>query len=473
MVRNDNKLPQFISSVAAKSRLRLPGSSPAAKESRSGQALRKRIHRKSHAAIGRLPASRDPVAMIMASDKGRVEKLVPTRHSRMLESPFTFFRGAAAVQASDLAHAPSTGILTQCCGDAHLMNFGGFATPERKFLFDISDFDETFRAPFEWDLKRLAASFVLAARWRGISDARARDIATTAACGYRGEMARAASENTLDTWYAAVTWEDILREVKDEPCVSKRLKEVTVEARHHTSEYVFHKLAALKGGKILLRDQPPILYHPPDLDVMATAARFFKGYVRTLRWSHQVLFARLRLIDAAFKVVGVGSVGTRCYVVLMLGEQNEPVFLQIKEARSSVLAGHAGPSPWRDEGERVVVGQRLLQTASDIFLGWTRDADERFYYVRQLRDMKASVDISSMNARALTLYACLCGQTLARAHAKAGGAPRIAGYLGKSASFDAAIGRYAIAYADRVEQDFKSFRRAAANGRIKTETSPA
>jgi uncharacterized protein (DUF2252 family) len=390
----------------------------------------------------------------------------------MLESPLTFFRGAAAVQASDLAHAPSPAIAVQCCGDAHLLNFGGSATPERKFLFDINDFDETFRAPFEWDLKRLTASFVLAARLHGISDARARDIATTAARGYRSEIALAAAESTLDTWYAAVTWKDVLREVRDDPVISRHLREVTVDARHHTSEYVFHKLAARKGRTILLHDQPPLLYHPSGEDVMALAGQLLKGYVKTLRPSNRLLFARFRIIDAAFKVVGVGSVGTRCYIVLMLGEQNEPVFLQIKEARESVLAGHAGPSPWRDEGERIVVGQRLMQTASDIFLGWTRGMEGRFYYVRQLRDMKASVDIAGMNARTLDLYASLCGQTLARAHAKAGGAPRIAGYLGKSEIFDTALGKYAIAYADRTEQDFESFRRAAASGRIRTETSP-
>jgi uncharacterized protein (DUF2252 family) len=467
------RAPEFISSVAAKPRLRLPGPSPASKDLNAGKSLRLRCNRKDHAAIGRLASRRDAVAMMIASNKGRVEKLLPIRHSRMLESPFTFFRGAAAVQASDLAHAPSSGIATQCCGDAHLMNFGGFATPERRFLFDINDFDETFRAPFEWDLKRLTTSFVLAARWRGISDAHARDIATSAARGYCGEIARAAAENTLDTWYAAVTWKDLLRDVRDDPVVFDRLKQITVEAKHHTSEYVFHKLAALKGGKISLHDQPPLLYHPPGQDLMAMAGRFFKAYLKTLRWSERLMFARLRFIDAAFKVVGVGSVGTRCYVVLMLGEQNEPVFLQIKEARKSVLAGHAGPSPWRDEGERVVVGQRLLQAASDIFLGWAKGPEGHFYYVRQLRDMKASVDIASMNAHGLDLYASLCGQTLARAHAKAGGASRIAGYLGKSKAFHKALGDYAIAYADLAEQDFESFRRAAADGRIKTETSPA
>ncbi len=472
MAHHKEKSPQFISSVAAKPGLRLPGPSPATEEQRAGRALRKRIPRKSHAAIGRFPANRDAVAVIIASDKGRVEELVSIRHSRMLESPFTFFRGAAAIHARDLARAPSSGIVTQCCGDAHLMNFGGFATPERKFLFDISDFDETFHAPFEWDVKRLAASFVLAARWRGISDDRARDIATTAARCYHTEMTMAAEENTLDTWYAAITWEDILREVRDDPVVRKRLEEVHVEAQHHTSEHVFHKLAARKGGKILLHDQPPLLYHAPEIDLSAIVAHFFKSYVKSLRWSNRVLFGRLRLIDAAFKVVGVGSVGTRCYVALMLGEHNEPVFLQIKEARKSVLAGDKR-SPWHDEGERVVVGQRLLQTASDIFLGWAKANDRRFYYVRQLRDMKASLDIASMNARALDLYASLCGQALGRAHAKAGGAPRIAGYLGKSDPFDAAIGRYAVAYADRTERDYESFRRAAGSGRIRTETSPA
>jgi len=221
-----------------------------------------------------------------------------------------------------------------------------------------------------------------------------------------------------------------------------------------------------------LLDQPPLIYHPPGMDIAAVAALFFKNYVKTLRWSHQVLFARLRFVDAAIKVVGVGSVGTRCYIVLMMGEQNEPVFLQIKEARKSVLTGPAGPSPWRQKGERVVDGQRLLQTASDIFLGWTKGPEGRHYYVRQLRDMKASVDIASMKIHGLDLYASLRGETLARAHAKAGAAPRIAGYLGNSDAFDAALGEYAIAYADKTEQDFESFRHAAATGRIKTETSP-
>jgi uncharacterized protein (DUF2252 family) len=335
MARNSTQPPRFVSSViGGKAQFHLPGQSLADKDRAAGQALRKLTPRRSHAAIGRLPQRRDAVAFIVASNGDRLENLVPIRHSRMLESPFTFYRGAAAVQANDLAYAPSSGIVTQCCGDAHLLNFGGFATPERKFIFDINDFDETFRAPFEWDLKRLVASFVLAARWRGISDASARDIAAAAALTYRTQMTISAKEHTLDAWYAAVTWESILRDVKDDPAVFRRLRKVAIAAKHHTSEYVFHKLTRRKGGDVRLLDQPPLIYHPPGMDIPAVAALFFKNYVKTLRWSHQALFARLRFVDAAIKVVGVGSVGTRCYVVLMMGEQNEPVFLQIKEPAS-------------------------------------------------------------------------------------------------------------------------------------------
>ena len=471
MPKHPAKPRQFVSPVEEGPKYRLPGQSLVDKARAAGKALRKRTPRLSHAEIGKLPKSRDPLAMILASEGDRLKNLLSVRHSRMLESSFTFFRGTAVIQANDLAHAPSSGIVVQCCGDAHLLNFGGFATPERKFIFDINDFDETFPAPFEWDLKRLVVSFVLAARWRGFSDARARDIATAAALAYRTEMVIAVEENTLDTWYAAVTWEGILRDVKDDPALSRRLREGIVAAKHHTSEYVFHKITTLKGNKVRLLDQPPLLYHPPGIDIPAVVALLFKNYVRTLDWSHQALFARLRFVDAAIKVVGVGSVGTRCYVALMMGEQNEPVFLQMKEAGKSVLAGPAGPSPWRQEGERVVVGQRLMQAASDIFLGWTKGPEGRHYYVRQLRDVKAAVDIASMDAHTLDLYASLCGETLARAHAKAGGAPSIAGYLGKSDAFDTALGKYAMAYADKAEQDFESFRHAAASGRIKTETS--
>jgi len=472
MIENSAPRPQFVSSAQVrKARFHLPGQSLADEARAAGKAFRSRVPRERHAAIGRLPKHRDPVAIIVASDKNRLKNLVPIRHSRMLESPFTFYRGAAALQADDLAHAPSSGIVIQCCGDAHLCNLGGFATPERRFIFDINDFDETSLAPFEWDLKRLVASLVVAARWRGFSDVRARDIATDAVLAYRTEMAFAAEETTLDTWYAAVTWEDILLDVKDDPVVSRRLRKTVIEAKHHTAEYVFHHLAMAEGGKVRLHDQPPLIYHPPGMDIDAFAKILFKNYAKTLSMSYQPLFARLRFVDAAIKVVGVGSVGTRCYVVLMMGEQNEPVFLQIKEACKSVLAGPTGLSPWRDHGERVIVGQRLLQAASDIFLGWTKGPDGRHYYVRQLRDMKASVDIASMNAHTLGLYASLCGETLARSHAKAGGAPRIAGYLGKSDAFDTALGKYAITYADRIERDFESFRRAAASGRIKTETS--
>ena len=376
MARNTTQPPQFVSSVVrGKAGVHLPGQSLADRDRAAGKALRERTPHQSHAAIGELPQRRDPVAFIVASNKDRLENLVPIRHSRMLESPLTFYRGAAIVQANDLAYAPSSGIVTQCCGDAHLLNFGGFATPERKFIFDINDFDETFRAPFEWDLKRLVASFVLAARWRGISDARARDIATAAALAYRTVITIAAKENTLDAWYAAVTWKGILADVKNDPAVSRRLRKVAVAAKRHTSEHVFYKLTTHKSGRVRLLDQPPLIYHPPGTEIPAIAALFSKNYVKTLRRSHQVLFARLRFVDAAIKVVGIGSVGTRCYVVLMMGEQNEPVFLQIKEAAqlgarwprrplalarqgrtggrwSAPVTGGFGHLPWLDEGAR-------------------------------------------------------------------------------------------------------------------------
>ena len=292
MSKHPTDPPQFVSPVHEGAGFRLSGQSLADEARAAGKALRERTPRQSHAELGKLPKRRDPVAMILASEVDRLKNLLPVRHSQMLESCFTFYRGAAIIQAQDLAHAPSSGIVVQCCGDAHLLNFGGFATPERKFIFDINDFDETFPAPFEWDLKRLVVSIVLAARWRGISDARAQDIATAAALAYRTEVAISAKENTLDTWYATVTWEDILREVKDDPVASRRFKKVVVAAKHCTSEYVFHKITMIKGEKVRLLDQPPLLYHPPGTDIPAVAELFIKNYVKSLRWSHQQLFAR-------------------------------------------------------------------------------------------------------------------------------------------------------------------------------------
>jgi uncharacterized protein (DUF2252 family) len=437
---------------------------------REAKAIRQTNPREAHRTIGEFPSTRDPVGLILASNEDRVAALVPVRHTRMLESPFTFYRGTAALQAHDLSYSPASGISVQCCGDAHLMNFGGFATPERQLIFDLNDFDETYPAPFEWDLKRLVPSMVLAARWRGFSESDAHDIAETTARAYRERILASADDATLDTWYSAVTWKEIRDQVAGINKVAREVDHIVSKAQDRTAENVFHKLTTSQDGEPRLLDQPPLLYHPPDIDMRAVAGSFLDGYAKTLRDDYGNLFSRLRFVDAALKVVGVGSVGTRCFVALLLGEQQEPVFLQIKEARDSVLASHGKKSAKIHNGERVVSGQRLMQAASDIFLGWARGQNQRDYYVRQLRDMKMSVDLAKMGSRGLTIYGILCGQTLARAHAKAGAAARIAGYLGKSDTFDKAMRRYATSYADQAEKDYEAFRRAVGTGRVHTET---
>jgi uncharacterized protein (DUF2252 family) len=344
-----------------------------------------------------------------------------------------------------------------------------FGTPERNFIFGLNDFDETYPAPFEWDVKRLSASFVLAARWRGFAESAARDIAEAMVRAYRERITASAREATLDSWYAAVTWEGIRDQVAGTPRMLKTIDGIVAKAQIRTGENVFHRLTKTEAGEPRILDQPPLLYHPPDIDLSSVAKPFLDSYTTTLREDFRSLFSRLRFVDAALKVVGVGSVGTRCLIALMLGEQNEPVFLQVKEARDSVLANPSRPPRWANNGERVVVGQRVMQAASDIFLGWSRGPNNRDFYVRQLRDMKMSVDVSIMRQEGLNFYGILCGQTLARAHAKAGGAGRVGGYLGRSESFDTAIGRYALAYADQAERDYEAFRRAAATGVIRTE----
>jgi Uncharacterized protein conserved in bacteria (DUF2252) len=352
------------------------------------------------------------------------------------------------------------------------MNFGGLATPERQLIFDLNDFDETFPAPFEWDLKRLAASLVLAARWRHLSDATAADVAEATARSYRESIDGLADEATLDAWYAAVTWQRIRDEVASAGKILRVVEQLVIKAHARNSESRFHRLTSTAGWELRLLDQPPLLYHVPDIDLASIAKPFLEHYATTLREDVPSLFLRLRFVDAALKVVGVGSVGTRCFVVLMLGEQNEPVFIQVKEARDSVLASRSKKRPWRHNGERVVVGQRAMQaSSSDLFLGWSQGPNHRDFYVRQLRDMKMSVDMSTMDRPSLTLYGILCGQTLARAHAKTGAAARIAGYLGRAGVFDRAIRGYAMDYADHAEKDYEAFHNAVASGVVRTETS--
>jgi uncharacterized protein (DUF2252 family) len=447
---------------------------PAEQQMAEGREARQRCPRSSHAPGRRVKYDRDAVKLLIESNQDRLPELIPVRHSRMLESPFAFFRGSAVIQAHDLAKTPRSGIDVQACGDCHLLNFGGFATPERNLIFDINDFDETHPGPWEWDVKRLAVSLVLAARWRELSAATATAIATATVARYRKAMRDYAGLSTLDTWYARIDFSDVAQQVRDSPKLAKQLATTVKVARSHTAEHTFHKLTRDDHGTPRIVDQPPLLFHPqgPEEGHKLTARKFLKDYSKTLREEYQRLMARFRVIDAAIKVVGVGSVGTRCFIALMLGERGDPLFLQVKEARRSVIARHVAKSPWTNQGQRVVTGQRLMQAVSDIFLGWARGPGGRDFYVRQLRDMKCAADLTKYNADMLARYGELCGRTLARAHAKSGSAAAISGYLGASATFDGAIARYAVAYADQVERDYAAFQAAARRGRIKTETTP-
>jgi uncharacterized protein (DUF2252 family) len=380
---------------------------------------------------------RDPLSLIEDSNKGRVKNLLPIRFTRMLESPFAFFRGTAIVQAHDLKSTPATGIVVQSCGDCHLMNFSVFASPERTLIFDINDFDETLPAPFEWDLKRLASSFVLASRWRKFDKHEARDASRAVVKAYREQMGKFAEMSMLDVWYARVAVDDLIDRLGREREVRKQLNRVVDSAHKQTSEAVFHKMTR---------------------DVTLPADR-------------RVLIDRYELVDAAFKVVGVGSVGTHSYMTLLMADVDDPLFLQVKQALPSVLEGPTGCATCENNGERVVIGQRVMQSASDIFLGWTRGPQGEDFYVRQLRDQKVAPDLATTTEGSLALYAKLCGQALARAHAKSGKAAEISGYLGSGKNFDYAVSDYAISYADQVEKDYEAFRVAVRAGRFPTETS--
>jgi uncharacterized protein (DUF2252 family) len=417
---------------------------------------------------------RDVLALIEQSNIGRIEKLLPIRFTRMAESAFAFFRGSAIVQAHDLKDTPAAGIMVQCCGDCHLMNFGGFATPERELVFDINDFDETFPAPFEWDVKRLATSFVLAARWLELDDGDARAALRDLHTAYRTAQSTFADMSVLDTWYAKVGLDDLLECVAGDAKVARRLHKTIEKAAENTSEHVFHKVVASEDGAVRIVDHPPLLFHSDaaDSDVDRDVASFLGAYRDTLPRERQALFDRYHLVDCACKVVGVGSVGTRCYIALFVGSQDDHLFLQVKQARPSVLEGLAGPAPFPNNGERVVIGQRLMQSASDIFLGWST-GPHGDSYLRQMRDMKIAPNLTGFTPQMLSAYARLCGRTLARAHAKSGDAAAITGYLGGGEGFDKAVGDYAVAYADQVETDYDAFRAAIRSGRFPVEKQPS
>jgi uncharacterized protein (DUF2252 family) len=438
-----------------------------------GKALRKACPRSSHADIILGQGQRDPLALIEQSDKDRVASLLPVRFSRMAESPLAFFRGSAVLHAHDLKGTPSAGLTVQCCGDCHLMNFGGFATPERALIFDINDFDETLPGPFEWDVKRLATSFVLAARWLGLDADDARASATSAVASYRTATAHFAQLSVLDIWYAKVSMDEVFQEHARDPKVVKLLQKSVDKALHSTTEHVFHSITKIENGKPRIADQPPLLFHPDpsELDMEREVRPFFENYRSSLPRDRRALFDRFQLLDVAHKVVGIGSVGTRCFIALFAGDQDDHLFLQVKEARPSALQGLIGLSPFANNGERVVEGQRLMQSASDIFLGWTLGVHGHEFYVRQLRDMKIAPDLTGYGPRALAAYAHLCGRALARAHVKSGDAAALSGYLGVNDVFDEAIADYALAYADQVERDYQSFRAAIQAGRFPVDTA--
>ncbi|MEN5301166.1 DUF2252 domain-containing protein [Pseudomonas sp. TWI628] len=431
----------------------------------NGQQLRNDTPRETHAIWKSPGRQRDVMAILEKSNRGRLKELVPIRYGRMLRSPFTFLRGSAALMAHDLAKGPNIGIKVQACGDCHLLNFGLFATPERNLVFDLNDFDETLPAPWEWDIKRLAVSFAVAARDNGISDTVARDSAIACVCAYRENLRVYSKMSPLEVWYSRLDTQTLLEMAPDDK-VRKFRQQLIDRAHERVVENTFPKIAEQVAGNPRIVDQPPIIHHVAEADFMDRVQENLADYRGSLSDKRRVLFDRYRMVDAALKVVGIGSVGTRCFIVLMFSEGNAPLILQFKESCRSVLAPYAGRSQYHNQGQRVVMGQRLMQSSSDIFLGWTRSHRGRDYFVRQLRDMKLSVPVESVTAHQLERYADICGLTLARAHAKSGDAATISGYLGKGDAFDRSVGDFALLYADQTARDHALLVKAAHSGRV-------
>lgn len=432
----------------------------------AGRALRETLPRTSHA-VWKAPAGRrDPIDILEGSNQDRLPELVPIRYGRMIRSPFTFLRGSAGLMASDLATTPNTGLRVQACGDCHLLNFGLFATPERNLVFDLNDFDETLPAPWEWDLKRLVVSFAVAARDRTLSDADAREIVLTCVCAYREHLREYSRMGPLEVWYTRLDMESIIAMSPDEK--AKKLRRALAEkARQRVIEHLFPRIAASAGSGHRLVDQPPILVHINDPELEEIVREGFADYQQSLSDERRILFDRYHLEDYALKVVGIGSVGTRCFIGLFFDDDVHPLILQVKEACRSVLEPYAGKSAFANQGQRVVIGQRLMQSSSDIFLGWARSRRGNDFFVRQLRDMKMSFPVEGFSAVQFKRYANICGWTLARAHAKSGDAATISGYLGKGDSFDRALGGFAMAYARQNERDHAALVKAVRSGRVK------
>jgi uncharacterized protein (DUF2252 family) len=471
---------------------------PSVEERRAkGKEARKRTPPSSQA--GWVPAADrpDPVGLLEEQDATREQDLVPVRHGRMMVSPFTFYRGAAKIMAADLKDTPRAGLTVQLCGDAHLSNFGMFASPERRLLFDLNDFDETLPGPFEYDVKRMSASFTIAARHNGFSKGEAREAALASVSAYRTTMAEFAGMSTMEIWYAHVSEETLLAAMNRQAAAKKdksqkkatrdravtkgqekAAKKQVEKARTRDSLQALSKLGELVDGRYRIVSQPPIVVPARDLNLTAygtsadelqqTIREQFRAYRATLQDDRRHVLEKFQVIDVARKVVGVGSVGTRAFIVLLQGrDQQDPLFLQVKEATASVLEDHLPKSRYKQPGERVVQGQRMMQAASDIYLGWTKGVlQNRYLYWRQLRDMKGSAEVESMQPSALAFYARTCGWTLARAHARSGDPIAITTYLGKSDEFDQAITDFSARYADQNDRDYQAFTEAIDSGRL-------
>ena len=434
-----------------------------------GKRLREKCPRSLHA-VWNAPANRrDPLRLLEESNKGRLPELIPIRYGRMVRTPFTFYRGAALNMAADLAVKPATGMRVQACGDCHLLNFGDFATPERRVIFDINDLDETLPAPWEWDVKRLAASFVLACRSNGFGKDRAHDAALSCVRSYRERMAEYSQMSALDVWYARIDVEEVLPTIRDKEARQRHEKLLAKARARSVLEHDFPRLAAMSGRRPTIKDSPPLIYHPHERGVRELLVRTraaFAGYRESVQEDRRALIDRYELKDIAIKVVGVGSVGTFCAVALLMASESDPLFLQVKEARRSVLEAYAGKTIYPNHGQRVVNGYRIMQSASDIFLGWTKGELGRNFYIRQLRDMKVGPLVELFTPGVMTQYAEICGWTLARAHARSGAPAHISGYLGKSDAFDKAIATFSIAYADQSERDHAVLEKAVRSGRV-------
>jgi uncharacterized protein (DUF2252 family) len=457
-----------------------------AEQAATGKAARNEAPRSSHGEWAAAADRPDPVELLEAQATSRVGQLVPLRYARMLASPFAFYRGAAAVMAADLAGTPRSGFDVQLCGDAHLSNFGAYASPERELVFDVNDFDETLPGPWEWDAMRLAASFAVAGRESGFKRRQRQEIVAAGMAGYREAMRRLAVLGNLEVWYTkmdvptvAERWGAAAGE-KEREAFKRNLAKTQAKDRMRA----LSKLTREVDGKLRIVSEPPLIVPLDELveegkEAIETGVlEILADYRTSLPEDRQVLLDSYRFVDAALKVVGVGSVGTRAWIALLLGRDgNDPLFLQVKEAQRSVLEPYAAPSEFENQGERVVQGQRLVQASSDILLGWVKakglDGESRDFYVRQLWDQKGSARVERMDPAALTAYAQICGITLAHAHARSGNRIAIAAYLGKSDTFDRAMAEFAEAYADQNEEDYAALRAAADDGRIEVADLPA